>query len=173
MTDRAIGIQALDMVTKLVGTVKRHADAVLRLMKDYEDDKILIMQELPDLARRLAMLEAAKLRAAGHNIPLQPGEMPPMRPEQGSSHEWDQILASASGELTRRVRNPNDRMTSDRAKALAKEVFQGVKLAEDAATFRAIKSKGWSTAFEILKWVALLAAGGLAARYGLPVPGGH
>ena len=180
MTDRALSITGLDLALRAVHTLQELSNKVLGFISEYDQSKVQLLRELPkipDHERRIIALEAARLRAAGHDIPLQPGEErsagSDSQPERKSYHEWDQILGSVSGELARRVKDPRDRMTSDRAAAIAKQVFKQVKTDEDAQTLRTIKSKGWSTALEIAKWVALLAAGALAAHYGLPVPGGH
>ena len=55
------------------------------------------------------------------------GALPPMRDQASSSHEWNEILNTAGQELSRRVKDKRDPMNSDRARALASDVFEAAK----------------------------------------------
>jgi hypothetical protein len=196
LSDRDIAAAALDVVLRLSSGLKRHSDEFREFKKEYEQDKVVLMRELADHSRRIAALEdgrridtledsrhiaalednrhAAALEGSRHSAALEerrPSTPPPYRVELQSSHDWNEMLAKAGEELSKRVKSPADRLTSERARAIASEVFEGAKVVEDATAFRAWKTRGRRIAQEIAKAIVTLGAGYLAARYGLHVGG--
>ncbi len=168
MNERAIALAALDAVLRLTNLLKTHSDAFREFKQEYEDDKIKIMTDLVNHDRRIAALEVGR--------PSRPGHAPRVlshedEPEPSSWHDYDQAIMDARAELSRRVKDPKDRLDSIRAREIAEEVVRGVKTADDAQTFRVIKSRGWSVALEVAKWLAAIVIITLAARCGLHIPG--
>jgi hypothetical protein len=164
LTDRHLAIMGVDLCLRLVGTLRTHTTAFLAFQNDFDAVRLVLLKELPGHERRITSLEASRLRAAGHNIPPLPEEEPA---REASHHEWDRILTRASADLTRRVKDPRDRLDSDRAREIATEVVKRVQTDADAAAFRGIKSKGWKIVFAIVKYAALVLVAALAGHYGL------
>jgi hypothetical protein len=163
MTDRALLIKAIDEALHLRQELGR------------------MVYTLDQLGHRVAVLESARpAPLVASLVPLAesgPTERPPLPPplpievrdREHSSHEWDALFVQAGQVLSERVKDPRDRLDSKRARAIAKEVVEGVKEADDAKAFRTWKSRSLAIGFEVLKFVAAAAAGALAARYGLRV----
>lgn len=145
LSDRGVAVMALNVALQLL-------NEFLSFRKGYDDDKTILLQELPNHEKRLSALEVG-----------------PHREEVPSSHEWNELLVKAGEELSKRVRDPHDRLDSTRAREIAKEVVQGAKTVSDANAFRALKSNGWKISLEVLKWVVGVAGGYIAARYGLHI----
>lgn len=89
----------------------------------------------------------------------------PMREEAKSHHDWSEELARLDQELTRRVKDKRDPMTSDRARELAKEVVRETEDGKILSRWRV--GKGWiqRMATEVVKDIFLLSLGWLAAHY--------
>ena len=168
LTDRGIALAALDAVLRLTNLFKTHSDAFRAFKQEYEEDKIQIMSDLVNHDRRIAALEVGRTSHPGHAPRVLSHED---NPEPSSWHDYDQAIMDARAELARRVKDPKDRLDSIRAREIAEEVVKGVKTADDAQTFRLIKSRGWSVALEVAKWVAAVVVIAAAARCGLHVPG--
>lgn len=170
MTDRSIATAALDGVLRLSTVLKHHSDEFREFRRDYDESILKLLRELPEYARRIAVLEAPRLQrppTPGFAIPPPAPSPDAPRAEMPSSHEWDAMLAKAGAELSRRVKDPADRMTSDRARQIAEEVIEGAKTANDAKAFQSLKSKGQKVVWSAVKAVVLLAIGAVAAHYGL------
>lgn len=91
-----------------------------------------------------------------------PGDLPPMREQEGSWHDYDAEFEKARLLLHARVNEPSDRMTSDRARAIAKEVVSAAKDGSDAAVWRRLKSwPAWLAAKGAEHAISLLVGGGL------------
>jgi hypothetical protein len=89
-------------------------------------------------------------------------------PEPSSIHEWNEILQQAGATLSRRVKNPQDRaMTSQRAAAIARQVFTVVETEGKAASYDAWQDRLKRVAIAVAKWILPLILGALAAKYGL------
>jgi hypothetical protein len=97
------------------------------------------------LSGRLSALESLKLGDTS-------------RAEQQSSHEWDVLLATAGKELSKRVKDPRDPLSSDRAKAIAKEVYETTR---DAATARTVGRVIWLVAAGLVSLAFAFLAGRL------------
>jgi hypothetical protein len=95
------------------------------------------------------------------------GSMPPapMREELASHHDWSEELSRLSTELTARVKDKRDPMTSERAKAIAAAVVREAEDAHELGEWRL--RKGWVQRMgtEVVKAVILLVCGWLAAHY--------
>jgi hypothetical protein len=181
LTDRGLALMGLDLAMRTSSSLKVHSDKFLEFLSGWEKTQLILLQELPDHERRITAIEAARLRAAGHVIeegPRSEARPLPQRPEafrddktrddlRQSSHEWDAILTRASADLTRRVKDPRDKMDSNRARTIAQEVVKSVQTDADAQAFRAMKSRGWAIAIEILKILAAAVIGGIGVHYGL------
>jgi hypothetical protein len=89
----------------------------------------------------------------------------PMREELASHHDWSEELSRLSTELTARVKDKRDPMTSDRAKAIAADVVREAEDAHELGRWRL--RKGWAQRMgtEIFKWLVLFVLGWLAAHY--------
>lgn len=148
MTDRAISVMALDRVERVAHAVAVQTDNFNAFVASWDQEKISLLKELPEHARRIGALEM------GRGVEFQ------------SSHDWNKLLEDAGTALSKRVKDPRDRLDSDRARKIAEEVVQGVKTADDAKAFRTWRSRGMSIAIETLKGVAILIAGAVAAHYG-------
>ena len=162
LSDRAVAVAALDVVLRLSSGLKRHSDEFRIFLKGYDNDRAMIMKDLSAHDRRITALEHANSQ-----IP----SVPPMRDPESSWHDWDEALATARAELSRRVKDPKDRLDSIRAREIAQEVVRGVKTADDAQAFRVIKSRGWAVTLEVLKWLVAIVIISCAARCGLHLPG--
>lgn len=153
LSDRGIAIKSLDVALRMAAAVQHCANQIERFRKEYTDDKALILRELPEIPAHRQRIAALERRA-----------------EQGafdarqSSHDWNELLTNAGSVLSQRVKDPRDRLDSNRAREIAKEVFEGAKVAEDAKAFRTWKSRGVKVVLEIAKWVIPIAVG-LAAGH--------
>lgn len=152
MSDRAIAVASFDAVLKLSSALRHNVSAQIKFQHEWEEQMVSLLRELPNHERRIRELELG-----------------PMREEIPSSHEWNEELRNAGVILSQRVKDPKDRLDSQRAREIAREVIEGAKTADDARAFRALKSKGWSVALEILKLVIVALLGAAAAHYGLHV----
>lgn len=171
LDDRGIALAALDAVLRASDSLKRHSDEFRLFRKLYEDDKIVLLKTLSNHEKRITALEHRGDAASAAPV------IPPDRPtvperlsqeaEESSWHEWDADFIKAAAELSRRVKDPKDRLDSVRAREIAQEVVTGTKVAEDAKSFRIIKKVGWRGALEIGKWILAAAAGAFGAKYGL------
>ncbi len=159
LTERAIMVRAYDVVLRVSETV-RMIRAGFSL-------------ELDALKERIGALEAAK---AGSTIPL--ASPPPaanddddddtFRAKEPSIHEWDQLLEGAGHELTKRVKDPNSKFDSARARAIAAEVAVQVvkKIGENAelSTWRRLKGLLPMIGKETLRAVIPLIIGGFVVE---------
>ena len=146
MSDRAIAVKGLDLVTRAVVSLGHHTNAFNEFVKRWDEEKILLLKEIPDHARRIAALEG--------------------REKFQSSHDWTELMSEAGDALSKRVKDPRDRLDSDRARQIALEVVEGVKTVDDAKAFRSWKSRGRGLALEAIKAIAIAAASAVAAHYG-------
>jgi hypothetical protein len=152
MPDRTIAIRALDASVRTFNLVKLHSNEFLMFRREYESDKIILVREIPNLARRISRLEDQ----------TQPSIRPPSyRPAQQSSHEWDEMLVKAGHQLSERVRDPRDRLDSNRAREIAQEVLSASTTAADAKAFRTWRTRAGGLVFEVAKWGAVAGVGGL------------
>src|SRR5271157_3163881 len=78
MSDRAIAVMSLDAVLKLTSAMHRHVSELLEFRREYQDEKLALLRELPDHEKRISALELG-----------------PMREEAPSSHEWNKMLETA------------------------------------------------------------------------------
>jgi hypothetical protein len=146
MSDRAVAVTSLDLVTRLTGTMVKYVDRFEAFARGWEEEKVALLRELPEHARRLDALERRE--------PLQ------------SSHDWKTLMSEAGDALSKRVKDPRDRLDSDRARQIALEVVEGVKTVDDAKAFRTWKTRGRGLIIEAVKGVAIAVAGAVAAHYG-------
>ena len=146
MSDRAIAVMGLDIVTRLTGTMAKYVDRFEEFARGWESEKAALLRDLPDHARRIEELET--------------------RGQLQSSHDWTELMSVASGTLSKRVKDPRDRLDSERARKIALEVVEGVKTVDDAQAFRTLKSRGRGIAVEALKAIAMAIGGAVAAHYG-------
>jgi hypothetical protein len=168
MSDRKLAAEAFAGVLRVNTTLQHHSNEFREFRKDYDESMMKLLRELPEYSRRLAALEAPRLQrppTPGFAIPPPAADGP--RAELPSSHEWDEMLAKAGQELSRRVKDPRDRLSSDRAREIAKEVIESTKTADDAKSFRTWKSKGQKIAWGAVKALVAAAIGAAAAHYGL------
>jgi hypothetical protein len=160
LSDRGIAVAALDAVLRVSDSLKRHSTAFLEFGARYEEQEVALLTELPDHEQRIAALERKESRR-------QDSERPGARAERSSHHDWDPLLVEAGAMLAQRVKDPRDRMDSERARAIAKEVLVAAATADDAASFRSLKSRGQKIAWTAVKTLLTLAVGAAAAHYGL------
>ena len=166
MGDRGIAVMALDAVLRLSDTIKRHSDEFREFLNSDAKTKMILLQEIPNHAARITALEVA-MQESRYKSAMIPVIAEEEREERPSKHEWDEILVKAGEELSRRVKDPKDRIDSIRARQIAQEVYQSATTANDAHAFRALKSGTGKVLLEVLKWLVAFAVGLLAARYGL------
>jgi hypothetical protein len=159
MNDRGVAIAALDAVLRLSVSLKRHSDEFREFLTGYEEEKVSLLRELPDHEKRINALEGKPRGQPNRETGDYRGEMP-------SSHEWDEMLVKAGALLSQRVKDPRDRLDSNRAKEIAEGVILAAKTADDAKAFRSLKSRSRKIAWAIVKGLVTLALGALAARYG-------
>jgi hypothetical protein len=145
MSDRALLIEALNIIEHQTHALQVHSSAFI-------DFQAAFLREIPELTARVDELE---IRMAGGAV------------ERQSSHEWDRMLIEAGQRLSQRVKDPQDRLDSNRARSIAKEVIEAAKTADDAAAFRKIKVSGWKIALEVLKVIAAALVGGAGVHFGL------
>jgi hypothetical protein len=157
LSDRGIATLALDLTIKLTLALKRLTDEFTAQRRTADDEKTILLADLSDQNRRIKELE----------VMASPRERHAYRDEAISSHEWNKALEEAGAVLSQRVKDPHDRLDSARAREIAREVVSGAKTAEDAQSFRKLKSRGWMIAVEIAKILGGVLLGALAARYGL------
>lgn len=81
-----------------------------------------ILRELAALTRRVELLE----HASG---------APPTPRRETSRHDWSEALARLSSDLTARVKDPKDKMDSDRARSIASEVVRSARVEEKAVAY--------------------------------------
>jgi hypothetical protein len=173
VSDRGVAVKALDSLLRTGTALKRHSDEFRAFRKEYTDDKAVLMKELADYGRRVAVLEMSQPNdpPGDHSTDRPPAHEASYRAEAQSSHEWDELLHKAGTVLSQRVKDPRDRLDSNRARQIAQEVIETTKTADDALAFRSLKSRGWQIVFEILKWLAAAGVGFATAHWGLH--GGH
>jgi hypothetical protein len=152
MNDRGIAVAALDAVLRVSDSLKRHSSAFLEFASRYEEQEVSLLTELPDHEQRIATLERKESRRSD-------SERPGARAERSSHHDWDPLLVEAGAMLAQRVKDPRDRMDSDRARAIAKEVLVAAATADDAEAFRSLKKRGSKIAWEVAKAVVVAAVG--------------
>lgn len=146
------------------------------------DTRTLAVQAMDQALRNAAAIEEmsasravtlAPPAPAAEGQPAAPEGLPPMRPPASSVHEWSPMLAEADRILAERMRDPKDRMDSMRARAIAKEVVEGVKTAEDAASFRGLKQGSKKLLFQALSLLVAAGVGAAIAGFGSCFHGGH
>lgn len=150
LDDRGVAKQALDVGLRIISSLRRHSDEVRRFLDDTAKRDEAILKDLTGLRRRVDSLELG-----------------PVRDEAISHHDWNEAFEQAGREISRRVKDPKDRLDSERARAIAQEVVEGAKTVNDAKMFRWLKAQTGTWGLEALKWLALLLAGAIAAHYGL------
>lgn len=153
LTDRGIAIKGLDLILRMQHAMQVHSSEFISFKKSVEDDKVMLLKMATDVEHRLSALEGRP------RDPLQ------------SSHEWTELLTEANDLLSRRVKDKKDALSSDRARAIAKEVVESVKQADDAKAFHTWRSRGSKIAFEVIKWFVIWALGVGSYHFGLK--GGH
>jgi hypothetical protein len=169
-SDRHIGVMALDKTLRLTIAVARLTDRLEAFLTADTESKIILMRELPAQSKRISVLEAERIRM--HTTPLAVApEDGPMRPEESSYHNLHDMMVEAGDILYKRMKDPRDRMSSDRVREITEAVIENVKVAEDAATFRKLKKGGKHIVLEAakhaLKWLLPLLVGGGAVHWGV------
>jgi hypothetical protein len=149
LPDRGVSIMALDVVLRVSNALKTHSNEFVAL-------QATLLRTISDHEKRITDLERAQ-------------EMGPYREETPSYHDWNELLAKAGTQLSRRVKDPRDSLNSERAREIAQEVVKGTKTADDAQAFQLLKSRGWKIAIEALKWIAVATASIVAAKYGFHI----
>ena len=124
MGDRGIAVMALDAVLRLSDTIKRHSDEFREFLDSDAKTKMILLQEIPNHAARITALEVA-MQESRYKSAMIPVIAEEEREERPSKHEWDEILAKAGEELSKRVKDPKDRIDSIRARQIAME--EGLK----------------------------------------------
>lgn len=124
------------------------ANKVIELRTEYDRDKGGLMREFAQMGRRLIALEIGPMRAPSDSV--------------------SDLLAATGEVLSHRARDPRDKMDSERAKAIAREVYEASKNAEDAQALRGWRKRGWGIALEVVKVVIAAAVGALAVKFGWP-----
>lgn len=153
LTDRGIAIKALDLILRLQHAMQVHSSEFISFKRSVEEESASTLKMATEYEYRLSALEG--------------------RPREplASSHEWDELLAVAGHELSKRVKNQRDPLDSDRARQIALDVVETVKTSNDAKAYRALKSKGAKITFSVLKWLAIALLGFATSHFGLH--GGH
>lgn len=124
------------------------ANKLIEFRAEYDRDKGGLMREFAQMGRRLLAVELGPMRQPADSVT---------------------DLLQATGEvLSHRAKDPRDKMDSDRAKAIAREVYEASKNAEDAAALRGWRKRGWGIALEIVKVVIAAAVGAAAVKFGWP-----
>ncbi len=176
LSDRGVAVSALDVALRTADSLRKHADEFREFRRSYEDAKTILLRELPGHEQRVTALEkreTTRWRDGERDDEQSRGDardgerLPSMRHEMPSSHEWDEMLVKAGTVLSQRVKDPRDRLDSNRARAIAEEVIKGAKVADDAQAFRGLKSRGQKIAWDIIKLLVATAVGALGAHYGL------
>jgi len=119
-----------------------------------------------DVGRLLSEVSVATRRLAVLEDRVTAIETQPYRAELPSSHDWDAMLVEAGKALSARVKDPRDKLDSNRARAIAQEVVDAASTVQDAKTLRAWKTTGGKIAIETLKVLLAAAVGALAVHYG-------
>lgn len=79
----------------------------------------------------------------------------------------DATMREAVDTLYARAKDPRDKMDSERARAIAKEVVETARDAADAKELRAWRTRRWSMLLKIVEVLIAAAVGAAAAHYGL------
>jgi hypothetical protein len=132
MTDRALTVRAVDIALQVAHKLDMLARG-LRLELDGFGDRIKVLER---------------------------GAPPPVRPPLASGSDWNLVLAEAGAELSKRVRDPRDHLDSNRARAIAQEVYKTARDAEDAESMRGLRTRRWTVRDQI---IAAVIAGFLLA----------
>ena len=120
-----------------------------------------LRQEVEALRNKVALLEMVVTAWTED-----PGKMrETMRAPAASHHDWS-VDGRVDRILTDRVRDPRDPMTSDRAAAIATQVIEAVKNADDAKELHVRKDRLARILAEVLVGLILFAAGLFAAKLG-------
>lgn len=127
--------------------ILRAVNGMLAFRREYDTDKAALIAEFAKMGRRLLSLELGPMRAPTDSV--------------------SDLLAATGEVLSHRARDPRDKMDSDRAKAIAREVYEASKNAEDAASLKAWRGRRWGVALEVFKVVIAAAVGAIVAHYGL------
>jgi hypothetical protein len=92
------------------------------------------------------------------------------RAEAPSHHDWTAQLQEMDRILAARVRDPHDRLTSDRARAIAADVVERAKDKEGAHELDDVKSRKrdrWDRlTIHVVEGIVMLVIGALAAKIG-------
>jgi hypothetical protein len=114
--------------------IVRLVDGILSL----EQSIAKAMVTMGDLSTRVALLERPRLMTPQQDDP------------EISSHDWNALLREAGHELSKRVQDPRDHLDSDRAKAIAREVYQASRTEDDLKAYRAAGARVWKIAFALM-----------------------
>ena len=181
VSDRQVAIMALDKILRLTRAVGRLSDRLEDYLNAEIKSKEILLRELPDHGRRIVALEVhvehARAQALQASQPPKPADKQSavdddeMQPEESSYHNVHEMMAEAGDILYRRMKDPRDRMDSDRVRQITSAVLESAKNAEDAASFRKLKKGSKKVALEVakhfLRWVLPLLVGGGAVHWGL------
>ena len=115
---------------------------------------LLVLNEVRNHGKQLAeihgMVEGLKLG--------------PMRAEEISRHDWTEILTKAGAELTARVKDPRDQLTSERAKAIAETVVADAGKAARLAAWDARVAAAAKLAGKVITYLTIGVVGWLIHR---------
>lgn len=145
LTDRAVAIKGLDLALRLKETGQKSATT-----------EAALQVTIADLEKRLSEVENVSRDGAFQ-----------------SRHEWDEMLVAAGHELSKRVKDPRDRLDSSRAREIAAEVVENAKIAADAKAFRGLKHGTQKVLWEVAKGLSYAGGGGAVIHWLVGMIGGH
>jgi hypothetical protein len=142
--------------------------AIIAAIKEIREELNRARRDRGELDDRVEALRAETARNAAdlarHDARITALEQPTMRNELPSHHDWSEELQRLSSELTARVKDKRDPMTSDRAKAIAADVVRTAEDAHELGQWRL--RKGWVQRIgtKVVEWAVIAVLAYLASR---------
>jgi len=127
---------------------KGDRDVLLRTLHEVlclQHDLGKVVGELGDHGARITSLEA--------------------RPKEDSSHDWTEMLKAAGDQLSERVKDPGDKMSSDRARQIAEEAVKASKTKDKADAYDRQNKERRQLYAAVLAGLILLLAGLVAGHF--------
>ena len=130
--------------------IETKIEQLLALIRSSRNDAVVIDSLRRDIHNVLRIQEDIQMGLIAYG-PRQTSQPPPPREELGSFADLDAEADAFKRTLRERIRDPKDRLTSDRARAIVRETVEMAKVVEDATILRRIRSGMGSIFYELLK----------------------